>query len=807
MKSLAVSILLCAAVFCRSQTALSPPVIAPAGGEVESPVLLLMENPNPAGVVFYTLNGGDPRDAFGNVRTNALLYRPASGEIFDFNNPVSVNRSMVVRARVKSGADWSGLAAAAFTVDQDFSKLLFTEVMYHPTALNHTPRDEEFIELKNVGDVPLDVSRLRLVDMTEGSLDPAFEIFGFPDGSVVYPGEFVVLAYNTNSFHALYPGAPIDGVMKLQLSNHLGRLALVAPDGAIATQMRYETHAPWAVVPDNHRYFLHLEPRVGFSLVRRSLDPSADAEHFSSWRSSARRLGSPGADDPDPGIPPILINELLTRSGGAQSDAVELFNPTATNVSVGGWWLSDERNQPYRYLIPPDRVVPAQGYLVLDESDFNSGTNSLSFSSDGERCYLFSGDADGNLTGYSHGFLFKGSDRDVSFGRHRSAEGDDYLLPQTALTFGAPNSGPNRPPLMITEIMYHPDGDGIPFVEVRNTGAAPLALWDPDLADAAWGLGTVAPGSEEGHAPSYFFPINTVLAPGAYALCVAGNVEVFRTLYTVPEEVQIFELPGWFLFPTTRASLRIYRPDGIRDAGGSRYIVVDETRYQGQWPWAPGAAGGGQSLERMNLTLLGNDPFSWRACPTGHTAGRPDAGNLPPQVWVRASGMAITNRALTLLGEVFDDRWPGTQITSWWSQVDGPAPVTFESGSSASVKVRCPEIGSYRLRFTGSDGLESRSEDISVEAVSYPFNSFETIETRVTSGHLLASWTQRSDLPDDFMILEVAHRIEGPWFGGSGLVEVLRQSAAEPDLERITVRSLLPAMGARRQFIRLRLSL
>ena len=123
-----------------------------------------------------------------------------------------MNRSMVVRARIKSGADWSELTAAAFTADQDFSRLLFTEVMYHPRAFIHTPRDEEFIELRNLGDVPLDVSGLRLVGLTQGTTSQPLELFKFPAGSSVPPG------------------ARVDGVMLHLFNNHLGRPALVATE-------------------------------------------------------------------------------------------------------------------------------------------------------------------------------------------------------------------------------------------------------------------------------------------------------------------------------------------------------------------------------------------------------------------------------------------------------------------------------------------------------------------------------------------------------------------------------------------------
>jgi hypothetical protein len=51
--------------FCQAQ--LVAPLFTPGGGLVGSPALVQLTNPNPSGVIFYTTNGDDPRDPFGNV--------------------------------------------------------------------------------------------------------------------------------------------------------------------------------------------------------------------------------------------------------------------------------------------------------------------------------------------------------------------------------------------------------------------------------------------------------------------------------------------------------------------------------------------------------------------------------------------------------------------------------------------------------------------------------------------------------------------------------------------------------------------
>src|SRR5690349_7985871 len=100
---------------------IAPPDFSQLGGRVHSPALLVLSHTNLTGAIFYTVNGEDPRDPFGNVAPSAKSY----------SDPINLNQPTVVRARFKVGSRWSDLRGAAFSVDQDFSPLLFTELMYH----------------------------------------------------------------------------------------------------------------------------------------------------------------------------------------------------------------------------------------------------------------------------------------------------------------------------------------------------------------------------------------------------------------------------------------------------------------------------------------------------------------------------------------------------------------------------------------------------------------------------------------------------------------------------------------------------
>src|SRR5262249_55986338 len=153
----------------------------------------------------------------------------------------------------------------------------------------------------------------------------------------------------------------------------------------------------------------------------RDASAMVDFDAASSWRASANALGSPGSDDPAPGIPTILVNEVLSASAPPAVDAVELFNPGSSSVDVGGRVLPDIRALPKRFRIAAGRMIAAGGFAVFTEADFNplpGTTNNFSFDSAGDSAYLFSGDSATNLTGYSHGFAFGAVAAGVTLGRH-----------------------------------------------------------------------------------------------------------------------------------------------------------------------------------------------------------------------------------------------------------------------------------------------------------------------------------------------------------------------------------------------------
>jgi hypothetical protein len=568
--------------------ALNAPGLLPFGGLVPPNSTITLTNPSPAGTVYYTVDGSDPRLWGGSLAPSAKAYIA----------PITITNALFIRARVLSGSSWSTLVEASFYVLQDFGKLFVTEIMYHPPDFGLTNGDEvEFVELKNTGANSLDLSGLQF---TSGIA------FSFTNGTRLGPGRFFVLTRNPAAFAAKYPGVAVDGVYGGKLNNNGDSLTLWHPLGTNIFSFAYNNATPWPITPDG----------LGFSLVRANyaLEPGLPA----AWRASAAAGGSPGADDPVPGIAPLLINEVLTHTDPPQIDTIELFNPTSTNVNIGGWFLSDDRANPMKFRVPDSIRIPPGGYVTFTEADFDPHPGvppSFALSSWGESLYLFSGGASTNLTGYSHSLEYGPAANGVSFGRYVISTGEEQWPAQASLTLGSENSGPRVGHVVINEIQYHPAPGYDEFVELYNLSAVSVPLFDSAYPTNGWRLNGLG----------YTFG-NVTIPPGGYLLLVPGDPAAFRVKYGISSAAQVMgPYPGVLQGGGER--LRLERPD-TPDTNGVAYILVDEVRYGDHAPWPQGADGDGPSLQRQAPQLYGNEPTNWFA--SGITPGAPNAFNQSP---------------------------------------------------------------------------------------------------------------------------------------------------------------------------------
>lgn len=140
--------------------------------------------------------------------------------------------------------------------------LVINEIMADPPFGN---QKGEFLELWNYGTQPVDLSGARFVEGVRAN---------FPEGSVVRPGEFVVLAAEPDWLQEAFPNLESVIPYRGKLANRGERLRLEDRYGNLIDEVRYRVEGDWPVLASGR----------GSSLER--LHPSLDGELSSAWADS-----------------------------------------------------------------------------------------------------------------------------------------------------------------------------------------------------------------------------------------------------------------------------------------------------------------------------------------------------------------------------------------------------------------------------------------------------------------------------------------------------------------------------------------
>jgi hypothetical protein len=254
-------------------------------------------------VVYYTLNGADPRPAGGGAT-------PGAG-VLTYSTPITISATTRLRSRAYkatqtavTGANnpplvskWSGLTNNLYTTDTPAAagNLIITEIDYHPA--NPTPaelavnafwgdNDFEFVELRNLSEGTINLAGCQF------NLGITFSFTG--DNAISIPGGgYVVLAANPDAFKARHgTSATVLGPFTGSLSNGGEKLRLATANDTLIQEVTYEDS--WFSSTDGGgRTLVVYNPKAA--------DPGAAAN----WRASAAANGSPGAGEPN--LPPDIV--------------------------------------------------------------------------------------------------------------------------------------------------------------------------------------------------------------------------------------------------------------------------------------------------------------------------------------------------------------------------------------------------------------------------------------------------------------------------------------------------------------------
>ena len=221
------------------------------GGTVSSGFQLILSNPNASGTIYFTTDGSDPRLPGGAISSTAIQY----------SQSFPISNSQTIKARVKSGSNWSAMCPKDFYISQNYSNVVINEIHYHPLdsiMLNDTisGRNFEFIEIHNEGNFASDLSGVQFSDGVD---------FIFPMGSIIQPDQYIVIAEDNFWFTQRYGFTPF-GRYTNKLNNGGERIALSDPLDQMFDEVIYDDVPPWSPDADGLGYSLALIEGVNNSL-------------------------------------------------------------------------------------------------------------------------------------------------------------------------------------------------------------------------------------------------------------------------------------------------------------------------------------------------------------------------------------------------------------------------------------------------------------------------------------------------------------------------------------------------------------
>lgn len=280
--------LLARAAWIDDQMAARPAIVLAAG---ESPDEVRVTLSHGGGVLYYTLDGSDPRASGGGIKAGALVYAGP------FNVAVGVKINARAYDVTAPLGPWSGMETDTPQAVGDPNALRIVELMYNPPG---SADDTEYFELLNTGTATIQLAGFQITEFSSGG-------FTFSGGSLA-PGERIVVVKNQAAFAAAYPNVTnvAAGEFSGSLSNEGELVALLNPLGQTLQAFNYgdSNVVGWPELPDGEGWSLeYIGP---LTAGENPLDgaPNDPFDDPANWRASVQEGGSPGTDG-EPNTPVV----------------------------------------------------------------------------------------------------------------------------------------------------------------------------------------------------------------------------------------------------------------------------------------------------------------------------------------------------------------------------------------------------------------------------------------------------------------------------------------------------------------------
>ena len=247
-----------------------------------------------------------------------------------------------------------------WTVNTSFVSIRLNEILArNQTALLHDGSYPDAVEIYNAGSVNQNLSGWGLSDRATNKFK-----FTFPNGTFLAPGEYLVVfaddATGTNAFH-----------LGFALNQGGDALYLHNAGGALIDGVEFGTQLP------------------DLSIGRAASGEWTLTQPTFGAMNVSQLLGDPRG---------LKINEWLADGGALHpDDFIEIYNPAASPVLLGGLFLSDEPlGWPQQHQVTPLTFMPARGFYVF-LANGQSGAGEVNFTLSPDRGAIGIADARTNL--------------------------------------------------------------------------------------------------------------------------------------------------------------------------------------------------------------------------------------------------------------------------------------------------------------------------------------------------------------------------------------------------------------------------
>ena len=196
----------------------------------------------------------------------------------------------------------------------------------------------DWVEIYNAGSSDVDISGWYLYD--NDPVGHAADITPVTEGIVLAPGEFYTFEINKDFTFGFGKN---------------DKVTIFNKDGVVVDEFEYTGHAAgvYARIPDGTGDFV---------------------DFATSTKGKLNIVTNP-----------VVINEVQSKDPNGGADWIELANPTNADIDISGIVIKDN-DDTHVYTIPESTIIPANGFLVIDENTLGFGLGK------GDSVRLYEGD-------------------------------------------------------------------------------------------------------------------------------------------------------------------------------------------------------------------------------------------------------------------------------------------------------------------------------------------------------------------------------------------------------------------------------